>query len=266
MAEPSVLQHTRGEADAARPIIDLEGLSKRYGALVAVDNVFMQVADSEVRAVIGPNGAGKTTLFHLITGVVPPTSGRVRFAGEDITGLPAHAVCQRGLSRTFQLTSLFPEMSARENAMLAAQARHPRHWLPFGGGRVFAQARTMGDNALEQLGLTHVADRPAGLLSHGDQRLLEVAMAMAQSPKVLLLDEPTQGLSVEETAEAVETLARFLETTRMTVLLVEHDMEVVFRLAHKITVLHRGAVIADGTPDAVKADPRVQEAYLGGLE
>jgi branched-chain amino acid transport system ATP-binding protein len=266
MAETSALQPSVADAASARPILDLEGLSKRYGALVAVDNVFMRVADGEVRAVIGPNGAGKTTLFHLITGVVAPSSGRVRFAGGDITALPAHAICQRGLSRTFQLTSLFPEMSARENAMLAAQARHPRHWLPFGGRGVFAEARAMGERALEQLGLTHVADRPAGLLSHGDQRLLEVAMAMAQSPKVLLLDEPTQGLSVEETAEAVETLARFLETTRMTVLLVEHDMEVVFRLAHKITVLHRGAVIADGTPDAVKADPRVQEAYLGGLE
>ncbi len=266
MAEPSASRQTSGAAVAARPIIDLEGLSKRYGALVAVDNVFMQVADGEVRAVIGPNGAGKTTLFHLITGVVPPTSGHIRFAGDEITGLPAHAVCQRGLSRTFQLTSLFPEMTARENAMLAAQARDARHWLPFGGGSVFADARSRGEAALEQLGLGHVANRPAGLLSHGDQRLLEVAMAMAQSPKVLLLDEPTQGLSVEETAEAVETLARFLETTRMTVLLVEHDMEVVFRLAHKITVLHRGGVIADGTPDAVKADPRVQEAYLGGLE
>ena len=264
MAETSAL--SRADAAATAPILDVEGLTKRYGALVAVDNVFLQVADGEVRAVIGPNGAGKTTLFHLLTGVVPPTTGRVRFAGDDITGLPAHTICQRGLSRTFQLTSLFPEMTARENAMLAAQARHPQHWLPFGGQRVFAEARAKGDQALEQLGLTHVADRQAGLLSHGDQRLLEVAMAMAQSPKVLLLDEPTQGLSVEETAEAVETLARFLERSRITVLLVEHDMEVVFRLAHKIMVLHRGAVIADGPPDAVKADPRVQEAYLGGLE
>ena len=251
---------------AAAPLIDLQALTKRYGALVAVDNVSMQVADGEVRAVIGPNGAGKTTLFHLVTGVVPPTSGRVRFAGDDITGLPAHAVCQRGLSRTFQLTSLFPEMSARDNAMLAAQARHPGRWRPFGGASVFAHARAAGDRALEQLGLTHVARRPAGLLSHGDQRLLEVAMAMAQEPKVLLLDEPTQGLSVEETAEAVETLARFLEHTRITVMLVEHDMEVVFRLAHRITVLHRGGVIADGLPDAVKADARVQEAYLGGMD
>lgn len=251
---------------AVEPLLQLDGLTKRYGALVAVDNVSMQVADGEVRAVIGPNGAGKTTLFHLITGVVKPTMGRVRFAGEDITGLPAHRICQRGLSRTFQLTSLFPEMSARENTTLAAQARHPRRWQPFGGSGVFSQARAVGDAALEQLGLAHVAERPAGLLSHGDQRLLEVAMAMSQQPKVLLLDEPTQGLSVEETAQAVDTLARFLDKARVTVLLVEHDMEVVFRLAHKITVLHRGGVIADGAPAAVKADARVQEAYLGGMD
>jgi branched-chain amino acid transport system ATP-binding protein len=197
---------------------------------------------------------------------VKPTTGRVRFAGNDITGLPAHIICQRGLSRTFQLTSLFPEMSARENVTLAAQARHPRRWQPFGGADVFMQARSAGDAALEQLGLADVANRPAGLLSHGDQRLLEVAMAMAQQPQVLLLDEPTQGLSVEETVQAVDTLARFLEKSRVTALLVEHDMEVVFRLAHKITVLHRGAVIADGTPSAVKADSRVQEAYLGGMD
>jgi len=247
-------------------LLQVDGLTKRYGALVAVDNVSMHVADGEVRAVIGPNGAGKTTLFHLITGVVPPTAGRVHFAGGDITGLPAHVICQRGLSRTFQLTSLFPKMSARENATLAAQARHPRRWQPFGGDAVFGHARTAAESALEQLGLTHVADRPAGLLSHGDQRLLEVAMAMAQQPKVLLLDEPTQGLSVEETGAAVDTLAQFLERARVTVLLVEHDMDVVFRLAHKITVLARGGVIADGTPAEVKANARVQEAYLGGIE
>jgi branched-chain amino acid transport system ATP-binding protein len=251
---------------ASAPLIELDGLTKQYGALVAVDQVTMRVADGEVRAVIGPNGAGKTTLFHLVTGIVRPTAGRVRFAGEDITGLPAHAVCQRGLSRTFQLTSLFPEMSARENAMIAAQARLPGRARPFGGSAVLTQARQAGDAALEQLGLGHVADRPAGLPSHSDQRLLEVAMAMAQRPRVLLLDEPTQGLSVEETAEAVETLARFLDQSRMTVMLVEHDMEVVFRLAHRITVLHRGAVIADDVPDAVRADPRVQEAYLGGMD
>src|SRR5262252_3441231 len=247
-------------------LLQVDGLTKRYGALVAVDNVSLQVEKGEVRAVIGPNGAGKTTLFHLITGVVSPTSGRVRFAGREITRLPAHAICQRGLSRTFQLTSLFPRMSARDNARLAAQARHPRRWAPFGGRAVTARAQAAGEAALEQLGLSRVADRPAGLLSHGDQRLLEVAMAMAQEPEVLLLDEPTQGLSVEETAQAVETLTGLLDKARVTVLLVEHDMEVVFRLAHKITVLHRGAVIADDTPAAVKANARVQDAYLGGME
>jgi branched-chain amino acid transport system ATP-binding protein len=254
------------ERASAQPLIAVSGLTKRYGALIAVDNVAMQVSSGEIRAVIGPNGAGKTTLFHLITGVVKPTVGSVRFAGEDITGLPAHAICQRGLSRTFQLTSLFPEMTARENARLAAQARNPRRWMLFGGDSVFADAQNAGDSALELLGLEHVAGRPAGLLSHGDQRLLEVAMAMAQDPKVLLLDEPTQGLSVEETAQAVDTLSRFLESSRVTALLVEHDMEVVFRLAHKITVLHRGAVIADGPPEAVKADAGVQQAYLGGID
>jgi branched-chain amino acid transport system ATP-binding protein len=247
-------------------LLELDGITRRFGALVAVDRVDMRVQEGEVRAVIGPNGAGKTTLFNLVTGVVKPTAGEIRFAGEPITGLPAHKICHRGISRTFQLTSLFPEMSARENARLAAQARNARRWQPFGGASVLRQAQSHADAALEQLGLTGIAERPAGRLSHGDQRLLEVAMAMAQRPRVLLLDEPTQGLSVEETAQAVETLARFLRASQMTVLLVEHDMEVVFRLAHRIMVLHRGAVIADGAPDAVQADANVQEAYLGGFE
>ena len=247
-------------------LLELNGLTKRYGGIVAVDHVTTQVQSGEVRAVIGPNGAGKTSLFHLITGVVKATEGTVRFESEDVTALPAHARCQRGMSRTFQLTSLFPEMSARENARLAAQATDRKRWLPLGGGAVFGGASHRGDAALERLGLTHVAARPAGLLSHGDQRLLEVAMALAQNPKLLLLDEPTQGLSVEETAQAVEVLSALFSAGDLTVLLVEHDMEVVFRLAHKITVLHRGAVIADGDPDTVKADQGVQSAYLGGFD
>jgi branched-chain amino acid transport system ATP-binding protein len=246
-------------------LLELDGLTRRFGGIIAVDDVTMRVEAGEVRAVIGPNGAGKSTLFNLITGVVKPTTGAVRFDGEVLTGLPPQYICQRGISRTFQLTALFPEMTARENARLAAQARHGRRWQPYGGGSVFTDAELLGDAALERLGLTHVAQRPAGLLSHGDQRLLEVAMALAQGPRLLLLDEPTQGLSVEETEQAVATLAGLLADGSMTVLLVEHDMEVVFRLARMITVLHRGAVIADGTPDVVKADVEVQKAYLGGF-
>lgn len=246
-------------------LLELDDLTKRYGGIVAVDHVTMRIEAGEVRAVIGPNGAGKTSLFHLITGVVKATEGSVRFADQDVSALPAHVRCQRGMSRTFQLTSLFPEMSARDNTRLAAQAREGKRWLPLGGSGVFHGAAQRGDAALERLGLTHVADRPAGLLSHGDQRLLEVAMALAQQPRLLLLDEPTQGLSVEETAQAVEVLASLFASGGLTVLLVEHDMEVVFRLAHKITVLHRGSVIADGDPETVKADESVQNAYLGGF-
>jgi branched-chain amino acid transport system ATP-binding protein len=239
-------------------------LTKRYGGLVAVNRVTMRVDVGEVRAVIGPNGAGKTSLFHLITGVVRATEGDVRFNGRSLNGLSPYRICQAGLSRTFQLTALFPEMTARENTRLSAQARLARRWQPYGGGSVFAEAARRGDEALERLGLTDVARRPAGLLSHGDQRLLEVAMALAQRPRVLLLDEPTQGLSVEETQSAVETLSGLLADGQLTVLLVEHDMEVVFRLARKITVLHRGSVIADDVPEVVKADANVQAAYLGG--
>src|SRR5205807_5934587 len=158
------------------PLLGLDGLTRRYGALVALDQVAMKVEEGEVRAVIGPNGAGKTTLFNVITGTVKPTAGRIRFAEQSIAGLPSHRICRLGISRTFQITALFPEMSARENARLAAQARHGRRWQPFGGARIFKEAAMLADAALEQLGLAGIADTPAGPLSHGDQRPREVPM------------------------------------------------------------------------------------------
>jgi len=248
------------------PLLECRGLSRRFGGLVAVDAVDLAIEPGEVRAVIGPNGAGKSTLFNVITGVLAPSDGEIYFAGERITALPVHRVIQKGVARTFQLTHLFPALTARENVRIAAQARHGDRWRPLAGGALFAATGAAADAALELMRLADVADVNAGLLSHGNQRLLEVAMALAQRPRLLLLDEPTQGLSVEETDQAVSILRDMLGAGGLTVILVEHDMEVVFRLADKITVLHRGRVIADGAPDAVKANAEVQSAYLGGLE
>jgi branched-chain amino acid transport system ATP-binding protein len=236
------------------PLLECKGLTRQFGALVAVDAVDMQVEPGEIRAVIGPNGAGKSTLFNLITSVLKPHAGEVVFAGENITGFPVYRVARKGIARTFQLCHIFPALSARENVRLAAQARDPR------------RAAAIADEALEHLRLTRFAAMPADTLSHGDQRLLEVAMAIAQKPRLLMLDEPTQGLSLEETDRAVQILKAMLRAGDLSVLLVEHDMEVVFKLADNITVLHRGRVIADGAPAAVKADAAVRSAYLGGAD
>jgi branched-chain amino acid transport system ATP-binding protein len=248
------------------PLLECTGLTRRFGALVAVDNVTMTVEPGEIRAVIGPNGAGKSTLFNVITGVLKPTDGEALFEGERISGLPVYEVVQRGISRTFQLTHLFPQLSARENVRIAAQAKLKGRWAMTGGAAVFEQSQHLADAALERLRLTRFADTPARNLSHGDQRLLEIAMAVAQGPTLLMLDEPTQGLSIEETEHAIGILQQMLAGGDLTVILVEHDMEVVFKLAHRITVLHRGQVIADGLPGEVKADAQVQSAYLGGFE
>lgn len=248
------------------PLLECKGLMRRFGALVAVDAVDMTVEGGEIRAVIGPNGAGKSTLFNLITNVIRPSAGQVIFDGDDITGLPVHEVAQRGIARTFQLCHVFPALSARENVRIAAQARERGRWRFLGGGPVLSRSASEADEALERLGLARFAGKQAGLLSHGDQRLLEVAMAVAQRPRLLMLDEPTQGLSIQETDHAVGMLKTMLAGGDLSVILVEHDMEVVFRLADSITVLHRGRVIADGAPDAVKANAQVRSAYLGEFD
>ena len=247
-------------------LIECHEVTRRFGGLIAVDNVDMTVEAGETRAIIGPNGAGKTTLFNLLTGVLTASEGQVIFEGRNITSLPVHDIIQRGISRTFQLTHLFPELSVLENVRIAAQARNNRRWYFLGGSQIINDSKATALEAIKKLGLGDRATIQAGMLSHGDQRLLEIAMALSQNPKLLLLDEPTQGLSIEETERAINILKDLLNSTDLTVILVEHDMEVVFRLAEKITVLHRGRVIADGSPDTVKADNSVQEAYLGGIE
>jgi branched-chain amino acid transport system ATP-binding protein len=248
------------------PLLECKGLVRRFGALVAVDQVDMTVEPGEIRAVIGPNGAGKSTLFNLITSTLKPSEGEVVFAGEIITGLPVHAVAQKGIARTFQLCHVFPALTARENVRIAAQARDGRRWRFLGGGTVLNDSAAIADEALERLRLGRFAHVPAAMMSHGDQRLLEVAMAIAQKPRLLMLDEPTQGLSLEETDRAVRILKGMLSAGNLSVILVEHDMEVVFKLADNITVLHRGRVIADGPPAAVRANAAVRSAYLGGSE
>jgi branched-chain amino acid transport system ATP-binding protein len=241
-------------------------LVRSFGALLAVDDVSLSLEPGEIRAVIGPNGAGKSTVFNLITSVLRPSAGRVIFAGEDITAMPVHRVAQKGIARTFQLCHVFPALTVRENVRIAAQARDRRRWWFLGGGGVLGSSAAVADEAIERLRLTGFADAAAAMLSHGDQRLLEVAMAIAQRPRLLMLDEPTQGLSIEETGRAVQILKNMLVAGDLSVLLVEHDMEVVFKLADNITVLHRGRVIADGPPAAVRGNAEVRRAYLGGAD
>ena len=248
------------------PLLECRGLVRRFGALVAVDGIDLAVEPGEIRAVIGPNGAGKSTVFNLITSVLRPSAGQVIFAGEDITGMPVHEVAQKGIARTFQLCHIFPALTVRENVRIAAQARDGRRWQFLGGGRVLKRSASAADEAIARMRLTRMADATAAMLSHGDQRLLEIAMAIAQKPRLLMLDEPTQGLSIEETGRAVQILKDMLTEGDLSVLLVEHDMEVVFKLADYITVLHRGRVIADGSPAAVRASAEVRSAYLGGAQ
>ena len=246
------------------PSLETRGVGRAFGALLAVIDVTLAVEPGELRAVIGPNGAGKTTLFHLITGLLPPTSGRVLFRGEDVTTLGAPARCRRGISRTFQITSIFPDLTVLENVRIAVQLKTGGNFRLLGGRSVLAASEARARESLAALGLTAHADETAATLAHGDQRLLEIAMAVAQDPELLLLDEPTQGLSAEDTTATVAVIRKVTRDRRLTTILVEHDMDVVFDLADRISVLHFGRVIAEGTPDEIRRNAEVQTAYLGG--
>ena len=247
------------------PILEARALSRSFGALRAVADVELSVEPGELRAIIGPNGAGKTSFFHLLSGVLRPTAGQVFFRGEEITALSAPARCRRGISRTFQITSIFPELSVLENVRMAIQLKARGSFRLLGGRALVAATESEARASLEFLGLAGRADLPAETLPHGDQRLLEIAMALAQRPALLLVDEPTQGLSPEDTAATVAVIRQIAKERALTILLVEHDMDVVFNLADRISVLHFGQVIAEGSPAEIRANPEVQTAYLGGM-
>ena len=243
------------------PLLALAGLTKRFGALAAVDGVDLAVRPGTVHALIGPNGAGKTTLINLIDGGLTADAGQIRFAGRPITRLPDHARARLGLARTFQITSIFTGFTVLDNVMIAVVAAARRTWRIW---RPMARDRSATDRALallDRVGLADLAGRPAGALAHGQKRQLEIAMALAGDPAMLLLDEPMAGMGLEESDELVERLSAL--KAEHTILLVEHDMDAVFALADRVTVLVAGQVLAEGAPDAIRADAAVQTAYLG---
>ena len=245
----------------AETLLEVTGLRKSFGALAATDGVDFEVREGETHAVIGPNGAGKTTFISQLSGMLRPDEGRIRFAGEDITALPAPARSRKGLARSFQITSIYREFTALDNVALAVQA-HAGHsfrfWRPARGD---AALRDPARAVLQEVGLGARADVVAANLSHGEQRQLEIAMALATRPRLLLLDEPVAGMGTDESLRMVEFLATL--KGRKTMILVEHDMDAVFTLADRISVLVYGRIVATGRPEEIRANPEVRAAYLG---
>ncbi|HEV8311405.1 MAG TPA: ABC transporter ATP-binding protein [Methylomirabilota bacterium] len=231
----------------------------RFGGLSALNQVSLAVPPGEIRAIIGPNGAGKSTFFNCVTGVLRPTGGRILFAGQDITGLPPHQISRKAIARSYQITNILPGATVLENVRVAAQSRH-HGWNLLRHHRAYADVLVRARAVLAAVGLGDKEDELAVNLSHGEQRHLEIGIALATEPKLLCLDEPTAGMSVAETRATVELIRRI--AADLTILIVEHDMEVVMGLARTITVLHYGEVLAEGTPAEIQANPRVQEVYL----
>jgi branched-chain amino acid transport system ATP-binding protein len=245
----------------ADTLLSVENLVRRFGGILATDNLSLDVARGELHAIIGPNGAGKTTLISQLTGQLLPDSGTIRFAGQDITHLPAFRRSTLGLARSFQITSLLPDFTACDNVALAAQAHDGHSFRFWGNARKESRLRDAAHAALRRVGLDHRADVVVSQLSHGEQRELELAVALATRPQLLLLDEPMAGLGTTESARMVKLLRELRK--EVTIVLVEHDMQAVFALADRITVLVYGRVIASGVPAAIRSNEEVKRAYLG---
>jgi branched-chain amino acid transport system ATP-binding protein len=243
-------------------LLSSRGLTRRWGGLVAVDDVSLDFERGSVHAVIGTNGAGKSTLINLLSGEIAPSAGSVALLGEDVTAWPQPRRARAGLGRSYQRNTIFPTFTVLENCRLAAQARRQRPWRWWQRADGCATTMQAARDAAARAGLSALAQRPAGLLSHGQKRQLEIAMCLATAPQVLLLDEPLAGMGAEETERMLSLLAELRDGHAIA--LVEHDMDAVFRIADRITVMVNGAVIASGLPDAVRNEAQVQAAYLGG--
>ncbi|HEX7540579.1 MAG TPA: ABC transporter ATP-binding protein [Anaerolineales bacterium] len=246
-------------------ILETKNLRKEFGALVAVDDVNLRVRANTIHAIIGPNGAGKTTLFNLLSNTLEPTTGKVFFNGKAITHLPTHRIIHLGIGRSFQITNLFPNLSVLENVRLAAQALGHDSFRFIQKASHFKRYEQRAWEVLHQVGLAERAQVPARTLPHGDQRKLELAIILASDPRLLLLDEPTAGMAAEQVPGMMNLISQIKNTGNKTIVLVEHNMSVVMNISDRITVMHQGRILAEGTPPEIAANPEVQNAYLGKL-
>jgi branched-chain amino acid transport system ATP-binding protein len=244
-------------------VLEINNVTKRFGNLVAVRDVSLNVAKGEMCAIIGPNGAGKTTFFNLISGFFPPTSGNIVFDGRDITRLSTHERVTRGMARTFQITEIFPELTVFENVRISAEVAGGYRLRPWISSSEATKLHTSVEGILKLVSLERKADRLVGELAHGDQRAAEIAMALALKPHLLLLDEPTAGMGDQETFQVTQLIRRLHRESNYTIVLIEHDMRVVFHLADRVCVLDQGRMLAQGTPQEIAANESVQAAYLG---
>jgi len=245
-------------------VLEVTSLQKSFDGFKAVNNASLSVKEGEVVAVIGPNGAGKTTLFNLITGVLKPDDGKVLFKGEDITGLPSYKVCRRGMSRSFQVVNVFPRLTVFENVQVSVLAQQKRTWNLFAPSAKLAISET--ERILENVGLADIKDATSAALSHGERKVLEIAIALGGSPEFLILDEPTAGMSPEETTRCIDLIKQLKEKLGITILFCEHDMEIVFSISDRIMVMVRGSTVIEGTCEDVRCCQEVQDAYLGGSD
>jgi len=245
---------------SVQPILEVEGLSKHFGKFVALNKVTTSFMPGKLSAIIGPNGAGKSTFFNVVSGAFPPSEGRLKFNGRDITGLAQHEFARIGIAKSFQITNVFKQLSAHENVRVAVQARHARYQI-FKPRAAMTEVADRASELLERVGLAVHAKRPASELAHGQQRALEVAMALAAEPELLLMDEPTAGMSPEETVVMMDLITAL--AAERSVILVEHKMKLVMGICERLLVLHHGEFLAEGTPADIKANADVRRVYLG---